>query len=108
MQACDGDMACMPLTGPLSGSGMGYCTQTQKAPGHDAAKEYYVAKRSTVSGTPCRLPIIAGCGLAPFPSFTSASNLRRACQGAQSHYQPCVSLAWSGSLFQALASMPPG
>ncbi|CAL8460636.1 g166 [Coccomyxa elongata] len=61
--ACDGDMACMPLTGPLSGSGMGYCTQTQKAPGHDAAKEYYVAKRSTVSGTPCRLPIIAGGNL---------------------------------------------
>ncbi len=53
MQACLDKMACMPLTGPLSGSGMGYCTQTDKSPGHDAAKEYYVAKRSTTSGSPC-------------------------------------------------------
>lgn len=54
-------MSCMPLTGPLSGAGVGYCTDTHAIKGRDAAKEYYVAKRHTVAGIPCRLPMIAGC-----------------------------------------------
>lgn len=50
----------MPLTGPLSGSGIGYCTQTKSLKSKDAAKEYYVSKRVTTDGRPCRLPVIAG------------------------------------------------
>jgi len=60
LQVCKGDMSCMPLTGPLSGSGWGYCTSSHAIKGKDAAKEYYVAKRTTVTGAPCRLPIVAG------------------------------------------------
>lgn len=60
LQVCKGGMSCMPLTGPLSGSGWGYCTSSHSTKGKDAAKEYYVAKRTTVTGAPCRLPIVAG------------------------------------------------
>ncbi len=51
----------MPLTGPMAGAGVGHCTNNDTVKGRDAAKEYYVAKRHTVSGVPCRLPMVAGC-----------------------------------------------
>ena len=57
---CASDMACMPLTGPMSGSGWGYCTQTKDVKGKDAAKEYYVMQRTVADGTPCRLPLVSG------------------------------------------------
>jgi hypothetical protein len=55
----------MPLTGPLSGAGLGYCTKSQAIKSMDAAKEYYVAKRTTLDGRPCRLPMISGSAPAP-------------------------------------------
>ena len=57
---CQGGMTCMPLTGPMSGAGLGYCTQTKELKGQAAAQELYVAQRTTISGRPCRLPLIYG------------------------------------------------
>ena len=48
----------MPLTGPMSGAGLGFCTQTRELKGQAAAKELYVAQRTTLAGKACRLPII--------------------------------------------------
>lgn len=50
----------MPLTGPMSGAGLGFCTQTKQLKGQAAAKELYVAQRITMSGKSCRLPVIYG------------------------------------------------
>jgi hypothetical protein len=62
---CQGDLACMPLTGPMSGSGYGYCTRTQEVTGREGAKEYYVMQRTTSTGEACRLPLVSGCARAP-------------------------------------------
>ena len=51
----------MPLTGPMSGAGLGFCTQTKELKGQAAAQELYVAQRTTLSGKPCRLPLIYRC-----------------------------------------------
>ena len=57
---CKSGLTCMPLTGPMSGAGLGYCTQTKELKGQAAAKELYVAQRTTSSGRNCRLPLIYG------------------------------------------------
>jgi len=57
---CKGGLSCMPLTGPMSGAGLGFCTQTKELKGQAAAKELYVAQRTTLTAKSCRLPLIYG------------------------------------------------
>ena len=58
---CKSGLTCMPLTGPMSGAGLGFCTQTKELKGSAAAQELYVAQRTTMSGKACRLPLIYRC-----------------------------------------------
>ena len=64
-QACGEKLVCLPLTGPMEGSGYGHCTApappaTATGNGSDggAARAYYVRNRHTADGRACRLPLV--------------------------------------------------
>lgn len=64
-QACGEKLVCLPLTGPMEGSGYGHCTApatpaNATANGTDggAARAYFVRNRRTADGRQCRLPLV--------------------------------------------------
>ena len=70
---CKSGLTCMPLTGPMSGAGLGFCTQTKELKGSAAAQELYVAQRTTMSGKACRLPLIYRCSCSSSINLLGAS-----------------------------------
>jgi len=60
---------CVPLTGPMEGSGYGHCT-APAAPANSTAaaaaapRQYLVRNRATVDGRQCRLPLVYKCAAA--------------------------------------------
>lgn len=64
-QACGDKLVCLPLTGPMEGSGYGHCiapAAPANATGNStyggAARAYFVRNRRTADGRQCRLPLV--------------------------------------------------
>ena len=68
-QTCGAPLVCVPLTGPMEGSGYGHCT-APAAPANGTAaaaaapRQYLVRNRATIDGRQCRLPLVYKCAAA--------------------------------------------
>ncbi len=87
-QACTGALVCLPLTGPMEGSGYGHCT-APAAPSNATAtagnatapaKQFFVRNRATVDGRQCRLPLVYKCVLPPYPNLSHRGSDSRGCK----------------------------